>query len=176
MNCPYCGKKQLEPVKGICNNCGRSFEVPKEEHIFLPDEPIFAYSSNAFIALGIFVAFDGLLLSGLALSTDPLTVMTGVLIFVASIGIYVTYRTYTFRVRSGRFFENSFTLQGRKFGKQYTYDEIDHVTLTSVNRWSNMVTIDIKGEEKSLVLYRNPKNHYLKTDLASWLKQKQSTI
>lgn len=82
------------------------------------------------------------------------------------------FQGYFAHVRVAEFWEDKFSVRGRNLKKQFTYSDIEDVSIVR-GPWPNvMVNISVKGEEESFTLQKNPYSRLLDVDLYTWIKEK----
>ena len=134
---------------------------------------VFEYSlTSHIITFGVaflFVSFLGLY-SFTVLPDGP---YAGVLfLMVGLLSLYNSGHDWLQRARKALFYHQNASVIGRNFEKEMRYDDIEKVSKRKT--WLGGVNLSffVKGEGKPLVLFWNPVNKELKTDLYSWLLRK----
>jgi hypothetical protein len=169
-------------------------EAPKREHNFKPDEPVFQYSSNFLIGtLAALIVVGTLPYEAVTLALiSPIFGIGFAILFVISLvgfahfGGFRNLKIYWMSkfgyIKTVKFFDQKFTVRsGKKFKNEYTYAQVENVTLTEVTSVAKTsvakaITIGIKGQSEALILYSNPISPYLGVDLYTWLQQKQKSF
>jgi hypothetical protein len=138
------------------------------------DKPTFVVSLNTQLVANLSMGIVLLLVAtSFFLRGDSVWVGGLFPLFVALIPFYSFVKYQRASIKSGRFYEDHFVVTERKQTRDFQYDQIRKVELTSASLAPmNRLQIYFKGQEAPLVLVRNPPSKSLKTDLFSWLRSK----
>jgi hypothetical protein len=134
------------------------------------------YLGLAAIIVGIFLL--GVLGRGVFVGNVNFNVVVGglfIIILAVACGLPLLYQVRKFRIFSVSFFEDYFVVKRWRSEKRFSYSEIDDLTLMEWTR-PNFISMNVKGENSSLTLPRNPTNYDLESDLYSWLSDKRETL
>ncbi len=136
-------------------------------------EPIFTYSTiydfGLMLSVFLFVFFlvTYTLLSGFRdLATSLSASLVGLLT------LYESLRIWLRPVRKAAFHDDQFELAGWGLKKKINYSEVEKVT-KSRKGLATAITLFIRNEARPFVLFKNPSNEKLRTDLYTWLIQKK---
>ena len=140
---------------------------------------VFEYSlTSHIITFGVaflFVSFLGLY----SFTVHPDGPYAGVLfLMVGFLSLYNSGHDWFQHTRKALFYNQYARVIGWNFEKEMGYDDIEKVSKRKTRLGGTNLSLFVKHEEEPLVLFWNPMNKELKTDLRSWLlrKTQQSTV